>query len=138
LGLSLPKDERNLARSLLQRFRSDAASFYQYFKHSHPILGCPIHCIVGEKDPLTTLANHHYRRWLDYSQSADLVVLPEAGHYFQKTHAHALAQIIYRKLGQEELVKSDRKSPGQEALLTSHDLAKTGITQPMMPALTGK
>jgi len=62
-------------------------------------LSAPIHCVVGDKDPVTMGAAKHHRRWRQFSDQVDLTVIKEAGHYFLHTHPEELGQWILAQIG---------------------------------------
>ena len=86
--------------SLLQNYRSDAASYFAWFKtlQAEPDAISryqgPIHCIVGSRDPITWGATRLYRRWKAYSSSVDLQIIKGADHYFLSNQADELARRI--------------------------------------------
>ena len=105
IGLPQPvADTGELWPAMLRIFRIDASQFYDFFRRRMDSeqtaeialrLSCPIHCIVGENDPITHGARHKYRRWLQFGRSVDLSVIPGASHYFlSKQAGHLSRQII--------------------------------------------
>ncbi|MBB5964597.1 amino acid adenylation domain-containing protein [Planomonospora venezuelensis] len=57
-------------------------------------LQAPIVSVVGERDPATEFYQERYREWHLLSDSASLVVLDEAGHFFLKYRAEELAGVV--------------------------------------------
>jgi amino acid adenylation domain-containing protein len=59
-------------------------------------LRAPIISVVGERDPITDYYAERYREWRFITDTAALVVLDEAGHFFLRYRAPELVEIITR------------------------------------------
>ena len=57
-------------------------------------LRAPVISVVGEQDPTTDYYQERYREWHFLSDTAALVILDEAGHYFLKYRAAELSEIL--------------------------------------------
>lgn len=79
--------------------RHDAISAHQYFLDrtsdmGTPILTVPITVVVADDDPYTTEAAQKFRRWELFSSEVKLERVADGGHYFCRTRADRVAQII--------------------------------------------
>ena len=57
-------------------------------------LRAPIITVVGDRDPATDFYQERYREWHFLTDTAAVVVLDEAGHFFLKYRAEELAEIV--------------------------------------------
>jgi len=92
---------------IIRWFRQDATEFYAFFHRieqetrmdrSGIRLSAPIHCIVGDQDPVTLGAKRLYKRWQLFSSQVDLTVLTKAGHYFLSSPDSELGRWILQKI----------------------------------------
>ena len=83
---------------IIDAFRYDVKCFYNFFndisKRKDLYLDTPIFSIFGAEDPMTRNCGKRYKEWLSYTNKVSLKVIPEAGHYFIKTHTELLAQTL--------------------------------------------
>lgn len=107
IGLRQGEFQPGQMENMLQLFRQDADEFFAFFKRAqleHDLAGtssklsAPIHCLVGDQDPVTMGAAKLHRRWTQFSDQVDLTVIPDAGHYFLNTHPGELGQWILDKI----------------------------------------
>jgi amino acid adenylation domain-containing protein len=59
-------------------------------------LRAPVISVVGERDPITDYYQERYREWRALTDTAAVVVLAEAGHFFLRYRAAELVDIITR------------------------------------------
>ncbi|MFS1303916.1 amino acid adenylation domain-containing protein [Streptosporangium longisporum] len=81
-------------------------------------LRAPVVSVVGEQDPTTDYYMERYREWHFLSDTAALVILDEAGHYFLKYRAAELSEILtntHIAIGYEAAHTLDRASRGPGA-----------------------
>jgi len=57
----------------------------------------PIHSIIGDRDLVTPRYQTRYGDWRHYADSVRLHVLKDARHYFLRTNAGELAEILTRQ-----------------------------------------
>ncbi len=88
---------------LLPAFRHDVRSYYRFFRErsvsaseesSQAVLDIPVVGVFGGTDPFTFRHRRRFRRWTRYAVDARRIVIPGASHYFLKTHAERLAEIL--------------------------------------------
>ncbi|MGH3415567.1 MAG: amino acid adenylation domain-containing protein, partial [Actinocrinis sp.] len=73
----------------------EAESYFGTVFSGRPItLGAPVIAVVGERDPAAEFYQERYREWLGICETAGLVVLDEAGHFFLRYRAGELAEIV--------------------------------------------
>ena len=103
IGLRTGDIQPEQQENMIRWFRQDAAEFYDFFnrkQHEARLdpdcmrLSAPIHCIVGDQDPVTMGAKRLYQRWNRFSNQVDLTIIPQAGHYFLSAQASELSQWI--------------------------------------------
>ena len=98
IGLPKFKIQKEYLDIMVKSFRHDARNFYRFFYdcnfYQYDKLDIPIHCIVGEKDPITKNYEKRHILWARYANSVKLSVIKNAKHYFLKTNAVELAQIL--------------------------------------------
>ncbi len=108
IGLRQGEYQPGQMEGMLQVFRQDTNEFFAFFMRlqqendlarTNSKLSAPIHCVVGDKDPVTMGAAKHHRRWRQFSDQVDLTVIKEAGHYFLHTHPEELGQWILAQIG---------------------------------------
>lgn len=85
-------------KQIIQAVRHDlvnAANYYKEAYASQPAkLQTPIHCIIGTADAATREYETRFQEWGYFGESVRLIALREAGHYFVKHQASALARVI--------------------------------------------
>ncbi len=89
-------DEQDFVIHSLRHDVIEAEDYYteMYADGAQAKLRAPIVCIVGERDRVTELYQERFREWEHFSDQVELAVIPQAGHYFLKHQAPALANII--------------------------------------------
>lgn len=97
-GFDYPMEMRELS-FVMDSFRHDVIQMRDYFLNVYPKLkknklNFPIYCILGRKDPLTKGYLLRYMGWKKYSGEVHPIIISGAGHYFIKSHATELSQII--------------------------------------------
>lgn len=79
----------------VRREASDAEQmFTQWLDQDPVVVAAPVISVVGTHDVLTEYYEERYQEWRFLGQTAGLVVLDEAGHYFVKQRARALAEVL--------------------------------------------
>ncbi|GAA3015693.1 amino acid adenylation domain-containing protein [Streptosporangium longisporum] len=90
-------DEEQVAFTV-ELMRQDGRMAERYFTDllavEQPRLKTPIISVVGERDPSTEFYRERFKEWCLLSESASLVVIDEAGHFFPKYRAGELARIV--------------------------------------------
>ncbi|MGC5011355.1 amino acid adenylation domain-containing protein [Streptosporangium sp. DT93] len=90
-------DEEQVAFTV-ELMRQDGRMAERYFTDllavDQPRLKAPIISVVGERDPGTEFYRERFKEWCLLSESASLVVIDEAGHFFPKYRAGELARIV--------------------------------------------
>ncbi|SNS98966.1 amino acid adenylation domain-containing protein [Streptosporangium subroseum] len=90
-------DEEQVAFTV-ELMREDGRMAEEYFTEilatEQPRLKAPIVSVVGERDPGTEFYQERFKEWCFLSDSASLVVIDEAGHFFPKYRADELAMIL--------------------------------------------
>ncbi|MEV4097973.1 non-ribosomal peptide synthetase/MFS transporter [Streptosporangium saharense] len=90
-------DEEQVAFTV-ELMREDGRMAEEYYTRilgaEHPRLKAPVISVVGERDPGTEFYQERFEEWCFLSDSASLVVIDEAGHFFPKYRAGELAQIL--------------------------------------------
>jgi surfactin synthase thioesterase subunit len=84
---------------MLQGLRHDAREAEDYYTQAYAVpegtkLTAPILCLVGQGDRATELYQERFKEWEFFSDSVDLAVVPQAGHYFLKHQADQTARTI--------------------------------------------
>ncbi|XVU22786.1 amino acid adenylation domain-containing protein [Actinoplanes sp. CA-054009] len=74
----------------------DAEEFFTaaYRGTPAPLLKAPVVSVIGERDRVTDHYQERYREWEHFASDVDLKVLPNAGHFFIKSHAEELAAVL--------------------------------------------
>jgi amino acid adenylation domain-containing protein len=107
LGLDLEGaiDEALLA-DILAVVRHDLTASSRFFAHSMrnppPKLRTPLYCVFGEQDGATSGFEKNFRAWSLFADSVRCLTIPDAGHYFIKQHAAALAAMLGEATGNRE------------------------------------
>jgi surfactin synthase thioesterase subunit/aryl carrier-like protein len=99
-GFKDEMEEQEL-KFVMDSFRHDVRSsmeFYYTSTHLNKIskIKAPIHCIIGDADPLTKKYSKRYKGWKAFSDNVALHVIKGGNHYFIKDQAQELAEIIFR------------------------------------------
>lgn len=103
-GFDYPMEEQELS-FVIRSFRHDVIQMRDYFLNIHPKISkedrvkLPIYCILGSKDLLTKDYIFRYLGWKKYSDHVYRIIINDAGHYFIKSHAEELSQIISKIIG---------------------------------------
>jgi len=88
--------------SNMRRDSKDAEEHFTELLATAPArLRAPIVSVVGERDPITDYYQERFREWRFLTDTAALVVLAEAGHFFVRYRAEDLVDILTRTV--EEL-----------------------------------
>ena len=96
----LAEDERDFIIKSLRHDRRESEKYYcdcyddKEFEKIHK----KMLCVVGEYDRTTEFYPEQYRDWEYFCDDVDVEVIPNAGHYFFKHQAAALATIIEKRL----------------------------------------
>ncbi|WP_436499027.1 non-ribosomal peptide synthetase/MFS transporter [Actinokineospora sp. HUAS TT18] len=98
MGADLAGLEPEQVEFMVRSLRRDTARAEEYFTglldaDLRP-LRAPIVSVIGERDPGTYFYKERFREWQFLSDTAALVVLDEAGHYFLQYRAEELADIV--------------------------------------------
>jgi amino acid adenylation domain-containing protein len=101
LDASIPNDPNDL-EFFLKHFRYDsdlAKAGFNYFTEaisgkSFDKFRMPFYFITGNRDPLTKGYKLKYKRWRNYADNVNLVVIDKVGHYILRDAAGDLAKIM--------------------------------------------
>jgi surfactin synthase thioesterase subunit len=97
-GLELGDLEPEQAQRVVRSLRNDAdkaeEQYARLLQHTGERLPAPIITIVGDDDPTTGYHDERFREWHALTDTAALVVLDGAGHYFVRHRAKEVARII--------------------------------------------
>ncbi|RBQ14670.1 non-ribosomal peptide synthetase [Spongiactinospora rosea] len=98
LGLDLSDIDPAQARRIVRNTRRDTEAAEEYFTKlfdsSVERLRAPIISVAGEHDPASEYYQERFREWHFLSDTTAVVLLDEAGHFFQKHRAAELAEIV--------------------------------------------
>lgn len=102
LGLDLTGLEPTQVRHIVRVTREDDRAAEEYFTgllegpegRSAPRVRAPVISVAGERDPASEYHEERFREWHVLSDVTALVLLDEAGHYFQEHRAGELAEIV--------------------------------------------
>ncbi|WP_329101234.1 amino acid adenylation domain-containing protein [Micromonospora sp. NBC_01699] len=98
LGLDLGDLDAAQARLIVHNTRRDTEAaedyFTRLFESSVERLRAPVITVAGEQDPASDFYQERFREWHFLSDTTALVLLDEAGHFFQKHRAAELAEIV--------------------------------------------
>jgi len=83
---------------ILRAVRSDLLSASRFFATSYAEpprpLQAPLRCVFGDADPATEDFGSRYTEWALFAEALTLHVIPGGDHYFVRTKARELAQLI--------------------------------------------
>ncbi|MFI6780251.1 amino acid adenylation domain-containing protein [Micromonospora sp. NPDC050276] len=90
-----PADEAFVLRNVRHDAR-DAEEYYTaaYRDPDHTRLRAPVLSVIGERDRVTELYQERHQEWTHVAERVELAVLPRAGHFFVRTHAVGLAEVL--------------------------------------------
>jgi amino acid adenylation domain-containing protein len=98
MGVDMSDLEPEQARNIVRNMRKDSQSAEDYYtgllRRSVDRLDAPIITVAGDRDPTTDFYQERYREWHFLTDTAAVVVLDEAGHFFLKYRAEELAAIV--------------------------------------------
>ena len=102
LGLSADGSNQKETQMLMKAFRFDVRSYFRYFakraREKHTRLSVPVFSILGELDALTK-GSEGKRSWSILSDApVQTAKITAANHYFIKTHAAELAEVMLQSL----------------------------------------
>jgi surfactin synthase thioesterase subunit/acyl carrier protein len=108
LKIGLPSGDFDEATTtdLMKEFRFDVKEYYNYMRtraqSTRNLVESPIISVVGSDDPMVNGYNRKYKRFGKYTYGRiSIIVIDGAKHYFVKTHAGTLSQIIRNKLAND-------------------------------------
>ncbi|MEV0136164.1 MFS transporter [Dactylosporangium sp. NPDC050688] len=100
MGVDLSGVDPVQADRIISNMRRDGRDAAEHFtdllETAPPRLRAPIISVVGERDPVTDYHHERYREWHFLTDTAALVVLAEAGHFFLRYRADELADVLTR------------------------------------------
>ncbi|WP_164386753.1 non-ribosomal peptide synthetase/MFS transporter [Streptomyces sp. OM5714] len=98
LGLGMGDLDPAQARHIVRNTRRDTDAAEEYFTQllKSPVerLRAPVISVAGEHDPASEYYPERFREWHFLSDTTAVVLLDEAGHFFQKHRAAELAEIV--------------------------------------------
>ncbi|SEG80939.1 amino acid adenylation domain-containing protein [Actinacidiphila yanglinensis] len=100
MGVDLHDIGPEQARRIVRTMRLDTEAAEEYFTalfdDPGPRLRAPVVAVAGDRDPATEYYQERFREWHLLSDSAGVVVLDEAGHFFPRHRAEELAAVLTR------------------------------------------
>ena len=117
----------------VRREAAEAQERFTEWLDGEPVrVPAPVISVVGTHDVLTEYYEERYREWSFLGESTALVVLDEAGHYFVKQRAEALAEVLTRthpRLAEPSAAPRQLAGDGWALAATSTDpvTAETGV-----------
>ncbi len=98
MGVGMDDLDPAQADRIIGNMRHDGKSAEEYFTQLFAMpqarLHAPIISVIGERDPMTDYYTERYREWRSIADTAALVVLDEAGHFFLRYRAEDVVAII--------------------------------------------
>ena len=98
IGLPDVQVSESHLKQIIRAFRHDVRNYYNYFHeyaNCHPDkLAMPVYCVIGDRDSTTRQYERKYLKWSCMTAQIALRVLKNADHYFIKTHADELAELL--------------------------------------------
>ncbi|GAA1324702.1 non-ribosomal peptide synthetase/MFS transporter [Pseudonocardia xinjiangensis] len=98
LGLDMSDIDPVHARRIVRNTRRDTEAAEEYYTGllGSPVerLRAPVISVVGEHDPASEYYQERFREWHVLTYTTAVVLLDEAGHYFQDHRAAELAEIV--------------------------------------------
>jgi surfactin synthase thioesterase subunit len=98
LGLDMSDLDPAQVRQIVRTTRRDTEAAEEYFTElfagSVERLRAPVISVAGEHDPATDYHQERFREWHVLGDTTAVVLLDEAGHFFQKHRAAELAEIV--------------------------------------------
>jgi amino acid adenylation domain-containing protein len=98
LGLDTGDLDPAQVRQIVRTTRRDTEAAEEYvtqlFEGPGERLRAPVVSVAGEHDPATEYHQERFREWHVLSDTTAVVLLDEAGHFFQNHRAGALAEIV--------------------------------------------
>ncbi|MFJ1754785.1 amino acid adenylation domain-containing protein [Kitasatospora sp. NPDC088134] len=89
-----PEQLRLIVRNRRTGTRDAERYFTRLFESADGRIAAPVVAVCGERDPSTEFYQERYREWHRLSDTAAVVVLDEAGHFYLKYRAAELADIL--------------------------------------------
>lgn len=120
---------------MIRCLRHDARESENYYTRAYSVtnwtpLHAPITCIVGERDRATEFYEERFKEWEYFSSQVELVVIPQAGHYFLKHQAKLLSELM------EITAQASDHAMGEsngELAFAKQQTAAAGAEQPSVP-----
>ncbi|MFI5836678.1 amino acid adenylation domain-containing protein [Micromonospora sp. NPDC051300] len=98
LGLDMGDIEPGQARQIIRNLRRDTHTAEQYYTRllhtGARRLAAPLITVAGDRDPATEYYSERYTEWHVVADTAAVVLLDEAGHFYLKWRAGELARIL--------------------------------------------
>ncbi|GHJ47712.1 hypothetical protein Cs7R123_50540 [Catellatospora sp. TT07R-123] len=133
MGVDMSDIEPGQARQIIRNMRRDSDSAEAYFTElmhtGGERLRAPIISVAGERDPATEFYPERFTEWHFLTDSAAVVVLDEAGHFFLKWRAEELAEIVTAidpAVKAEQAEPYTRQSRGERASWWLHGTSRAG------------
>lgn len=90
-----PADEAFVLRNVRHDSRDAEEYFTAAYRDPAPPMRAPIVAVVGARDRVTEHYEERHREWQHFTAGpVGLAVLPKAGHFFVKSHAEPLRDVI--------------------------------------------
>ena len=133
IGLSAEGLNPKESERMLQAFRYDVRAYYRYFAQ-YPgrrdgKLSLPVYTVLGRLDRLTR-RQEGKRSWMHISDGPSTVmVIEDANHYFTKTHAAQLAEMVARAVQAGAIQVGEIQAGGDQAGAAQAGMAQAGAIQ---------
>ncbi|HET6211301.1 MAG TPA: amino acid adenylation domain-containing protein [Micromonosporaceae bacterium] len=115
MGVDMSGVDSVQADRIISNMRRDSKDAEEHFTEllatSPARLRAPIVSVVGERDPITDYYQERFREWRFLTDTAALVVLAEAGHFFLRYRAEDLVDVLTRTV--DELSERPAASAGR-------------------------
>ena len=93
------EETKFILRNLKHDLKESTDTFTNYYSNKvNPKFKAPITCVIGDGDRATEFYEERYKEWEHFSENVDLKVIKYAGHFFFKTQATELAEVIKEKV----------------------------------------
>ena len=124
-----PEQLALIVRNRREGTREAETYFGTLFADRPAKLAAPVIAVVGERDPAAEFYEERYREWLAICETAGLVVLDEAGHFFLRYRAGELAEIVtgvHHAVAETAPTGAEPAPPVPEAAAPSEFRSETG------------
>jgi surfactin synthase thioesterase subunit/MFS family permease len=140
MGVGMDDLDPAQADRIISNMRRDGHEAEQHFtgllEAGCERLRAPVITVVGERDPVTDFYQERFREWRFIADTAAVVVLDEAGHFFLRYRADELATIItttHQAIAEGRESSLAPPASGTRPRWWLHGVARTGQDTPDTP-----